>query len=214
MIVYPLQPPALPGPSSIVFSAVNVVGMAQSPYTAETQVQEWPGEYLTLDVSLPPMKRPNAEQWIAFLMALRGIAGTFVFGDASNKSLLGSGSGTPVVMGNQDAGSKELMVNGWSPSSANVLKAGDYFQLGDGSQTRIYKNLTDADSDGSGITILDIFPRLRGGVDDGDPVILTNPRGLFRLASNERKWSVNAASIYGIQFTAVEAIGNQTTVGC
>jgi len=212
MIVYPLEPPSTPAPSAIEFTATNIVAVARSPFTAEEQIQAWPGEYLSLSVTLPPMKRAAAEQWIAFLLALRGISGTFLFGDASNRALLGEGGGTPSVLGAHSQGTKTLTTAGW-PIDTTVLKAGDYFQLQQGSNTRLYKNLTDAVTDGIGVVVLDIFPRLRLDIEDGEPLVLSNPRGLFRLADNERKWAVSAAQIYGIQFNAIESLTSGSETG-
>jgi hypothetical protein len=41
---------------------------------------------------------------------------------------------------------------------------------------------------------------------DGTNLVLNNTQGLFRLKSNQRKWSVNDAKIYGITFEMREAI--------
>lgn len=209
MITYPLTPPSTPGPNSLVITASNITAISQSPYTGETQVQEWPGEYLTLDVSLPPMKRAAAEQWISFLVALRGMVGTFLYGDASNKSFFGAAVGaSPVVDGDQLAASKLLTVSNLPINTPGAFKAGAYFQLGTGGNAHLHKVLTDADTDASGITTLDIFPRLRAAVSDGDSVVITNPVGLFRLTGNDSKWSISEALNYGIQFQAVEALGS------
>src|SRR5206468_10963905 len=74
--------PAAPAPRSVSFAANDSVGQTQSPFTLQTQVQAWPGaDWWEADVSLPPMSRANAADWIAWLMAMRGRANVCLFGD-------------------------------------------------------------------------------------------------------------------------------------
>jgi hypothetical protein len=205
-ITYPLALPTTPGLKDVQITATNLVGISASIFTGQTQVQEWPGEMWSLSASLPPMKRAQAEAWLSFLIALRGSSGTFLIGDPGAGTPQGVATGTPLVNGANAAGSKTLAVKGWTASIAGILKAGDYLQVGTGVTQRLYKNLTDAASDGSGHTTLDIFPRLRESLADNAPITLINCAGVFRLASNNRQWSMDVARNYGIGFKAVEAI--------
>jgi len=217
-ISYPLSMPNAPGFQKQNLSAVNVVGIAVSPFTKQQQTYEWPAEYWHLDIALPPMSRTLAEAWVTFLVSLRGYVGTFHAGDGAVKAPQGVATGTPVVNGAQSAAGVTLNTKGWTHSVTGILKAGDYIQLGTGTQQRVYKVLTDANSDSSGNATLDIFPRLREGVSDGQPITLTNCQGTFRLAfetpgsgsasgaGNARTWSVDEAMVYGITFQAQEAL--------
>jgi hypothetical protein len=206
-ISYPLSPPSsYPAPvRSVRITANNIAGASVSPFTLQTQTYEWPGEGFELSVSLAPMKTDDAEVWVAWLTSLRGIIGTFYFGDPFRTTPRGVATGTPVVNGNQSAGSKTLAVKGWSHSITGILKAGDYIQVGT-TPKRLYKVLVDANSDSSGHCTLDIFPRLREAVSDAQSVVTSDCLGLFRLADNRREWDINLASIYGISFKAVEAL--------
>lgn len=72
---------------------------------------------------------------------------------------------------------------------------------------RIYKSLTDVTTDGAGNATLDIFPRLHESTTQDVPIIVTNPVGLFRLATNDQaNWTVDVAKRYGIGVSAVEAL--------
>ena len=98
-IIFPLDPPTSPGPRKFKLSGNNLVGVTESPFTFEAQIQQWGGERWELEVGLPPMLHDEAEQWVAFLLALRGQVGTFLMGDPMNQSPSGTASGNPLVGG-------------------------------------------------------------------------------------------------------------------
>jgi hypothetical protein len=200
-ISYPLSLPSVKGPSSIVIRAMNTIGVLESPFSYVQQVQDFAGDRWEMDVMLVPMKRSNAEEWVAKLLALKGAYGTFLLGDSVNTSPRGTWSGTPLVKGASQTG-ESLAIDGVS-AGATAL-AGDWFQLGSGSSTRLHKVLVDATANGSGEMTLDIFPKLRSSPADNAPLTLSSPKGLWRLASNTREWSIETAQIYGIRFSAIE----------
>jgi len=204
-ISYPLTLPSHTGIAQINFRAINTVGMSMSPFTYAQQVVAHSGQRWEADITLPPMKRADAEQWIAWLVSLRGQLGTFTLGDPIGATPRGSAGGTPVVNGADQVGGT-LVIDGCTASQTGWLKAGDYIQLGSGSTATLHKVLQDANSDGSGNVSLDIWPYIRSAPNDGSTVVTSNTVGKFRLASNEQNWSINEASIYGMTFGAVEAI--------
>ena len=204
-ISYPLSLPTTPGFQKTKLTASNIVGLSRSPFTGQQEVYQWAGEGWLADVSLPPMKRSQAEAWVTMLTALRGQLGTVYIGDDQATAPQGVATGTPLVHGAQTAMSNTLATKGWTHGVSQILKAGDYVQVGTGTQQRIYKVLTDANSDSSGFATLDIFPTLREGVSDNQAITLLNTKGTFRLVANERTWDVDAASIYGIEFKCEEA---------
>lgn len=204
-ISYPLTLPSHTGIAQINFRAINTVGMSMSPFTYAQQVVAHSGQRWEADITLPPMKRADAEQWIAWLVSLRGQLGTFTLGDPTGATPRGSAGGTPVVNGADQVGGT-LAIDGCTASQTGWLKAGDYIQLGSGTTATLHKVLQDANSDGSGNVSLDIWPYIRSAPTDGSIVVTSNTVGKFRLASNEQNWSINEASIYGMTFGAVEAI--------
>lgn len=205
-ITYPLSLPSAPGSRSTVLKATSIIGIAKSPFTAQQQVFQWPGEFWQLQISLPPMNRMTAEKWFSFLVALRGQLGTFYAGDDQCTTPQGVATGTPLVNGAQGSMSNTLATKGWTHNVTGILLAGDYIQLGTGTAQRLYKVLTDADSDSSGNATFDIFPTLREGVTDSQPLTITNCMGTFRLAENDRERSADYTRLYGIDFKAIEAI--------
>jgi hypothetical protein len=206
MISFPLQMPATPGWSKINFTANNVVGVSRSPFTLQQQVYTWPGEGWSVSIAMPPMNQPTAEAWMTFLTALRGTSGTFWIGDVAHATPRGIATGTPVVSGAQSAMSNTLATRGWTASTTGIFLAGDFVQVGTGAQQRMYKVLTNANSDGGGNATFDIFPILREGVSDDQPITLLNTAGTFRLEKDTRQFDMDAARIFGISFEAEEAI--------
>jgi hypothetical protein len=201
-ISYPLTPPSTPGYVASQFRAMTVVGKMRSPFTGKAYTQTHQGQWWEADVALPPMLRSTAEQWIAFLISLKGPEGTFLLGDPDNKSALGTFTGTPIVNGTGQTG-VTLNTSGWT--SGIVIKAGNYIQLGTGATTRLYKNLQDATATG-GSASLDIFPRLRETPSGSQSVVISNPKGLFRLIdNNQARWDANRVSVYGLSFSCEEA---------
>lgn len=192
-ITYPLAFPTHTGVRSIELRASNSVSFSQSPFTFQGQALHWGGEMWMLDVTLPPMKRADAEVWVAWLTSLRGRYGKFYAGDASTSSIRGTAT---VVTVSGSAGSSSLTV-----TSNGTLKAGDMIQIGDGADATLHKVL--ADLNGSGT--LEVWPAIRKDRTNTS-VVLTAAKGVFRLASNETSWSINEASFYGISFSAMEAV--------
>lgn len=192
-ISYPLSLPTITNPRSIELRAVNAVAYSQSPFTFAGQAHAYQGQMWQADITLPPMRRTAAEQWIAFLLSLRGQYGTFLLGDTTCSSIRGTAtSGT--ISGS--AGDSSVTV-----SMAGTLLAGDMIQLGSGSDATLHKVLQDQDGSGT----LEIWPALRINR-AGAAMTLTNAKGKFRLSNNEQAWSINEASIYGITFGAMEAV--------
>jgi hypothetical protein len=112
----------------------------------------------------------------------------------------------PFVNGADQTGDS-LIIDGASPDESGYLLPGDYIQLGSGATATLHKVLTQVDTDSSGNATVDIWPSIRTAPADNATVVVSNTVGLWRLATNESSWSINEASIYGISFSAMEAIG-------
>ena len=204
-ITYPVAFPSAIGFANLNIRARTVVGMNSSPFTGQQQVYKHQGQWWEAEVSLPPMKRADAEQVVTFLLKMNGQYGTFLLGDKSATATRGVGTGTPLVNGASQTGG-DLITDGWTADTTGILKAGDWIQLGSASTTRLYKVLDDVDSDGSGNATISIFPDLRSSPDDDAAITVSNTQGLWRLASNETEYSIDQMSIYGVTFACVEAL--------
>lgn len=205
MTTYPLTLPSHTGIRSVSLRATNAVAYDRSPFTFAGQAQASAGQMWEADVSLPPMKRADAEVWIAWLTSLRGQYGTFLMGDPSAATARGTLGGTPLVNGASQTGAT-LNIDGATADVTNWLRAGDYIQLGAASSATLHKVLEDVSTDGSGQATLTLWPHIRTAPTDNSTVVTSNAVGNFRLSSNSSEWSISEASIYGINFSAMEVV--------
>jgi len=205
-IFYPLSLPTALGIANIEFRAINAVAYSRSPFTFAGVSYEYAGKMWQADITLPPMKRENAEQWIAWLISLKGQKGTFYLNDPAAVTPLGSArdSDTVTLNGIATAGDNTIDITSAPASQTDYLKAGDYLQVG---SLQLFKVLTDVDTDSSGEATVDVWPDVRSTViSSGTSVSFESAKGKFRLASNESAFSINEASTYGISFGAIEAV--------
>jgi hypothetical protein len=195
--------PTSPDLRSVEFDFHESVSVVKSIFTGQAQTQRWPGaDYLSGTATLPPLTQDQADVWISALMQCQGMANAFMLGDPTKKSPKGTGSGSPAVDGSISmvVGTNTLYTKGWAASSNGVLLAGDYFQVG----YRLYRVLDTVNSNSSGKAGINIFPSLREIPIDGTVLNLINPKGIFRLASNQNKWSSDYTRITNLSFPFTE----------
>lgn len=183
------------------WTMLDAVGLGESPYTFSQEVFEHPGKRWGIEVQLIPMKRAAAEEWVAALASLRGRRGTFYFSDPLGSTGRGAFGGTPLIKGAGQTGGT-ILIDGASNNITNWIRKGDWVQIGTG----LHKSLTDANSNGSGEVTLELWPGPRTAPADNDPVTVSGAKGIFRLTSNERRYNTGLAQIYGLSFSAVEAL--------
>ena len=207
-ITYPLTLPtdALGQPTNTTFRIRRIVGQSMSPFTGEQQTFRHQGEWWEAEITLPPMKHALAREWVAKLVAMRGVFGTMLLGDFDGKTPRGTASssaGTPLVNGASQSGNT-LIIDGATASQTGYLKAGDYIQLGTGILSRLHMVVEDADTDSGGNATLSIEPALRTSPSNDLAVTVSNTKGVFRLVTNETEWDANSVSVYGITFAVTE----------
>lgn len=188
---FPLSTPTTIGFESIELRAINAVATSQSPFTYKQQIVSHQGQRWEASVSIPPVRRDLAAAWKAFLVSLKGQTGTFLLGDPDYATPRGTVSSCSLT---GTAGDETVTV-----VMTGSLLAGDYIQLGSGSNAKLHQVL--ADQTGSGN--LEIWPKLRSTY-SSEAVIFNSPKGVFRLSSNQTSWQINSSSAYGISFEAVE----------
>lgn len=204
-ITYPITPPLAPVERSLVLSGRSVVAITQSPFTLSQQIQAFGGEQWSFSMTLPPMARAEAEEWVAFLFKLKGRQGTFLLGPYHGRAARGTVPGMPSVDGANQTGN-ELDTTGWTANQTGILLAGDFVQLNSGGTTSLHKILEDADSDGAGDSTLLLWPSIRTSPADMSVVVVTNPVGHWLLVSNLMSYSVDVAQHYGLTIEAEEAL--------
>jgi hypothetical protein len=189
--------------SSFEASFSDTVATVSSPFTGQTQAQQWPGaDMWTGTVTLPPLTQEQADDWISFLMECRGMANAFQLGDPMKLSPRGNVSGVAVVDGSVAvvAGGQTLFTRGWTASRFRLLLPGDYLQVG----FRLHRVLDAVTSDASGKAAISIWPSLREVPTDGQSIVLNKPQGLWRLATNKRTWSSDYTGLTRLSFQIME----------
>ena len=198
---YPLDLPSTTAIRSVRWMPENVVAVDVNPLTRASRVYDWGGRQLIAEVELIPMKRATAAAWQAFFRRLRGTYGTFRLGDPAGAMPRGTATGTPLVNGASQTG-EDLITDGWTINITNILRAGDYVQIGD----VLYMNTVDVNSNGSGQATLSLWPELRSSPADNAALTVNSAKGLFRLAANAVPEDIDTALIYGFSFRAMEAL--------
>ena len=94
-----------------------------------------------------------------------------------------------------------LNTKGWLPNAFRLLLPGDQLQLGN----RLHRVLDVVNSDANGNAAITLWPSIREATADGDPIILNNPQGLWRLAENRRSVLSDETRLSGISFKCMEA---------
>jgi hypothetical protein len=189
--------------ASVEFSFSDAVAIVSSPYTGQTQAQQWPGaDMWSGTVTLPPLTQVQADTWISALMECRGMALAIQIGDPMKSSPRGNPLGTPICPATpvDSFGSQVLHTVGWTPGKFGHLLPGDYLQVG----YRYHRVLDIVSSDGSGAAAISVWPSLREAPAASAPIILANPRGLFRLGTNKRTWSSDVSRTTRISFPISE----------
>jgi len=202
-INYPLTLPSTTGIKRIEMSFLTSVAVTRSQFTLNQQVQVYPGQMWGAEVTLPKMTVEQSGAWQSFLLKLNGQQGTFKLGDPTKQEPRGTALGIPLVNGAGQSG-QELITNGWDINEIGLLLAGDHIQL---AGNRLHQVLNDVSSDGSGNATIDIWPSLRTAPADNEPLVLINPKGLFRLVDNsENVQNIDQTRTISLKFAAVESL--------
>lgn len=204
-ITYPLDFPTTFGVSDAVVDLVRAVAVSESPFTFAQQVQEHQGEAWEIQASLNLLNREQAEEYNAFITKLHGRLGTFTMAIPGSETPRGVATGTPVVKGADQTGNT-LITDGWTPDTTNILRAGDYIQIGTGSSTKLHRVLDDVNSDGSGNATLCIAPKIKTAYSDNATIIVSSAKGLFRLKSNSNPVTISSPNRHTISFAAREVL--------
>ena len=202
---YPLNHPATPAFRNSSWRLVRQNAMAESPFTGQQQVFEYDYALWTAEISLPPMIRSQAAAWEAFFMKLHGRVGTFLLGDPDAQSAQGSITGSNTLSANASVGDFTLTISTGQNSITGIFKAGDYIQLGSGASSKLHMVVDDANSNSSGIVSVQIEPKVKVAVSSSAAIVVSNPRCLMRMTSDELGWDADHVSKYGITFACTEA---------
>lgn len=190
--------PSSPAFQSSDWGIRRAVAVSESPFTGATQVQEYDKAQWYCTMTLPPMKRSQAAEWQAFFLKLRGRSNTFLLGDPDAKSVRGTATSVSVAS-TKAVGATEINL---TLGSGKTLNTGSYIQFGTAGSSRLYMVVDDNTGDGN----VTIEPPLKAQITTSTTVTIDEPKGLFRMDSNDLNWSANYMSNYGVTFSCSEAL--------
>lgn len=196
-ITYPLALPA-GAPVETEINLDYAIAMATSPFDLSQDVQDWSGRMWRGRVVLPPLLRASADLWLSFFSKLRGRYGTMLLGDWDRR--VARGTATAALVNGAAQTGNGLVVDGMG--NAKTLLEGDHFQL----ESRLYRIVVDATSDGSGNATLQFEPNLRSAPADDAALTLAAPKGLFRLAQNYVPSPSDFNGVHRLSFDVIEAL--------
>ena len=205
-VTYPLAFPSI-GIASSYFRLHRVVAESTSPFTGAQQVVKHQGEWWAGEATFRLMTYNDSAAVKAFMAQLRGKFGTFLYGDPDNLAKGNRGTATSGVLVN-GAGQTGNVINldGFAISTENVLRAGDFIQLGTDLTSRLHMVTADVTSDGSGAAAVDIEPALRSSPADNAAVVTSGAKGLFRLTDNAAEWQSDFSCVTAITIAFKEVL--------
>lgn len=193
-----LELPDFIRPSSLSFTLNSNVKTNRSPWTGSTQTVGYKGSYWSVELKMPTLNEWEARALESIIFQLDGMAGRIKLADYGRPGT--QPKGAPIVFGVGQLGST-LNTQGWTPSQ-KVLERGSYLTVNDE-----LKFITqDVWSDINGRAIIHITPQLRRSPNNGAPVEIRNPYGVFMMADNETTVDRSPAFVSDISLKFTEAV--------
>jgi hypothetical protein len=186
-------------PASIEWGYTASTQVFRSPLSKSVRTLELPGAAWFLGFSLNELPPDDAAKVRSFLLSLRGQSGRFYMHALDNPLPRGVATGTPVISGAGQSG-VTLVTSGWTPSTANILREGDYFGVG----TELKMLTADANTNGSGVATLTFEPPLRSSPVNGAAIVTNKPTAVFKMNEDVLRWATAAPLRRSFQIAATE----------
>lgn len=187
------------GPPELMWGLQSNTQTFESPLSRAVQTMEMPGARWVVSFTLPSLNAADAAAMRAFLARLRGEAGRFYLHNMSQTRPRGIATGTPLVAGAGQSGTS-LTTDGWTPSQAGILKAGDFIGL----NGELKMVVADCDSDATGAATVVFEPPLRSSPADNAAIVLSKPTAVFKLDESRSAWTTNAPGLDNFSIAATE----------
>lgn len=149
---------------------------AESPWTFKDSVVDTAAQW-ALEWTWPPVSHSKAEELDAWLLSLKGQAGSFRYSPRGSRgsSLTGKTLALPGYAYNDT-----ISVKGWGANQATSLRRGQWMTIG----TQLFR-ITEAGAfaDANGAVTITVSPFLRTTFPVDTAINFTAPFGVFKLAS-------------------------------
>lgn len=143
-ITYPLSIPGALGESKATLTKYDAIGEQISEFTGSAEQQQWQDQHWELDLEWPEMTWAQFAAYDAFIGALHGKLGSFLWGPPLSTAPRGSALGSPALASDSTiySGSTTIDTTGWTASQSGLLLPGDFFALQGGSDTILRVTVT------------------------------------------------------------------------
>lgn len=195
-ITYPLTAPAEFVRAQRFSPRLNSnVGVSMSVFTFAEQRYAWPGQRWEVDMDIAPTLRDRGGVVEGFIASLRGQFGTFLMSPLHALTPRGTINQVGITLGaSASKGARALTLAGMG--NTRTILRGDFIQLGTGIDSRLYIVTEDTTSNAGGAGTISIEPALRADASSGAAVVVSSPKGVWRLAGNAIGPSVSPGIIY------------------
>ena len=195
-------------PTTPKFRAINFQDnrptLVNQTLSGKKSARQIGGQYFSFTVQMPPMQQADSQKIFAFLQKQKGAYENFTVQQPLDN--LGSDkSQTDIaVVGVHAAQDATIAMDGFTASTAGVLKAGDLIKFAN--HTKVYMVQDDVTSDGSGAATVSISPNLVSGLADNEAVTMNKPAMTVYLSTGELMYATDPSGLFSISFDVREVI--------
>lgn len=149
-------------------------------------------------LTTPLIPASEAREYQAFVNARRGAFEAFDVRIPEQSTPEGSALGSPLFSSNVG---NTITCNGFTASQTGALKAGDFLRFTN--HNKVYQASTDANADGGGVAVFDIYPPLMETPSNGEAVTIVDVPFLMRV--NElASWTIAPPDLMRVTLVLVE----------
>lgn len=165
----------------------NLSSVQVSEFTGQDRPQIFEGDWWELSMTYQNLPPDIGRQVDAFIKSLRGPLGTFVVrypGYTNSSGAAATNPSSPTVDGDNQAGNRDILIKNAPLSQPDWLVAGDIIQVGPDTRPHWHSVLDDVDTAADGTATICVWPAIRNGTSNNDPVTTFQPKGLCRLVAD------------------------------
>ena len=193
--------PTNPVPEEIILESNQPVFESISN-TGKRQSRIGIGHLWEISVKYTLMQRAEIAPMYAFSMAQSG--GAFQITLENYNAPLGIATGTPLVVGVHSAGVKAIQVDGWTAGQTGILKAGSILKFS--GHSKVYMLESDADSDGTGLSTLNLNPSIIEDLANNEVVTINNVPFTMFIPEKIIKWKTTHPELSSYTLELTESI--------
>ena len=207
-IVYPLDMPT-GNIANIEFSQESSQQVSEAPRSFARNVTDWGGERWRVQVTIQRMDYVDTAPWRAFFSRMRGSVGSFLMNPYGQGGSAQLGKWNDVLTRTLNVKTPQpgigqdhrLTLTSSIMRLTDAFKAGDFIQLGSGSNSRLHMIMDDITLDKNDVTI-NVWPKPKANVLNDRVVVVNQPRGVFYFRDPLASWIQDNLWNHEISFTA------------